>query len=191
MHPVELGHVLVNTAKYNMARAAIAIQVVLYLLNSNFDRQFGRVVVDPAADRGKRYGMVIFSSRLGQAMAVTTGQQLGLAQITAPPYRADRVVDTLNRKAETGRGAQFPDGTTAEKTAGLQELWTCRPMNSAIDATAAKEPLVGCIDDYINMQPSDITEVYFDHSIYSNRGTTVLMRRNTRRAVNVLPRLPQ
>ena len=174
-----------------MARATVAVQMVVDLLDRDFDSLFRWVIVDPAANGGKRYGVMIFASRLGQAVTVTAGEQLGLAQIAAPPYGADSVVDTLNRKAETGCGAQLSDGTAAEVAAGLQELWTCRPMNSAIDATAAKEPLVGCIDDYINMQPSDITEVYFDHSIYSNRGTTVLMRRNTRSAANVLPRLSQ
>lgn len=154
-----------------MARSTFSLQVMLHLLYRNFHGQFGGVIVNPAADGGKRDGVDIFTAGEIQALAVTAGQQLRLTQITASPNRADRVIDTFDWQAEPGSGTHFAHRTATNLAAGFEQFRSRRTVDGAIHATATEEPLVGCIDDYIYMQPSDITEVYFDHSNYSNRGT--------------------
>ncbi len=120
--------------------------------------------------------MNILSAGQGQALAVASGKQFGLTQIAASPHRTNGVVDTFDRQTESRSAAYISYGAAADLAAGFEQFGAGGAVYGAIYTTTAQEPLVGCVDDYIYVQPSDITEVYFDHSIYSSRGTTVQLR---------------
>lgn len=120
LHPVQLSHIIVDTTENYMARAIVSIEMVLHLIYSYFYSKLRRVVINATADGGEGNGVEIIAARQRQALTIASGEQFWLAQVSAAPDRADRMVYTLDRQSVARSGSHIPYRAAANATTGLE-----------------------------------------------------------------------
>src|SRR6185503_13492733 len=129
-----------------------------------------RVAVDAAADRGKGDRSNLMLPREVERGAVARSQQRRLAVRAASPDRTNRVNDVTRAQIESGGDATLP-GWTSHVRPHLGNRQTCfvelmprSAVDGAVDAAAAKHPLVGRVDDGVNVELRDVAAHHFNHS---------------------------
>jgi hypothetical protein len=62
------------------------------------------------------------------------------------------VDNVARRQIIAARNPRITGRTSANLAAFGEEFWPCGAMNCAIDATAAKQRLIRCVDDGVNLE---------------------------------------
>jgi len=88
----------------------------------------------------------------------------------AAPDRTNRMNHVARRQVESRRDAALPRWTPhtgphfGDRQTRIVELGSRGPMNGSVDAAAAEHPLIGRVDDRVNVELRDITTYDFNHA---------------------------
>ena len=150
-----------KTADDNSLENAAAIGKIFDHLQGNARGFPQRVPVNPGANGWKGNAPNPIILRQDEAIAVTGGQQFGLAAFSALVNRPDRVNDIAGRQTIPFSHAGLPRRATADPPALLQKLRPGRPVNGSIHAPAAQQSFIGRIDDRLHLHSRNIAGDYF------------------------------
>ena len=84
--------------------------------------------------------------------SIDAREQVCFVVATALPDRPNRMDDVFRRQFEAGRYFRLSGGTAVESSAGVEQCGSGCAMNGAIDAAAAKQRLIGGVDDGIDIE---------------------------------------
>jgi hypothetical protein len=122
----------------------------------------------PAADRGNRQRSNLVLGARRENVAVAAGEEAGLVVVTPAPYGPNRVDDESRRQTKPRSDPCLAGGAANARTnfgdaaAGLQQIRPGRRVNGTIDTTATEQRLVGSIDDGVDLEGRDVTQLGID-----------------------------
>ena len=87
---------------------------------------------------------------------VCTGEQLRLSRVAVAPPRPDRVDHPARGEPPRGRRLGVPGRAAAEPARLGEDLRPTRAVDGSVDPTAAAHPLVGRVDDRVDVQLGDV-----------------------------------
>src|SRR4029079_15726080 len=136
-----------------------------------------RGTVDTAADRRKRDRVNLMLAPERERSAITRREQRRLVVRAAPPDRTSRVNHVPRSQIEAGCDTALPGRTSHVRPhfgngqTRFIESMARGPMNRSVDAATAEHPLVGRVDDGINVELRDVAADDFDQGRNSGRDT--------------------
>ena len=94
--------------------------------------------------------------RKRERTAIAGGERLVLAAVAALPDRSHGVDDVPGRQTVALGDFGVPGRAAAEAAAFSQKIRSGGPVNRAVDPSAAKQRVVRCIDDGVDIQRRDV-----------------------------------
>jgi hypothetical protein len=147
-----------KAAKNNVKLRGMTVQV---LHHRGYGAVYGlqhRITIDAATDRGKGNGGKPIFIRKSKSSLVTVRQQRFLVMIPAPPYRANSVENIFGGEIKAGSHLHLSSGAASQgATGGLKLIVASGAMNSPIDTTAPRQPLVSGIDYSVDLKLRNIS----------------------------------
>src|SRR5262245_11000610 len=136
-----------------------------------------RITVDAATDRRKRDRANVMLTPELERRAIARREQGRLTVHPAAPDWTNRVNHVPRAQIESGCDAALAGRTPhvrpdfRNRQTRFVELRAGRPMNGAVDATAAKHPLVRGVDDGVNVELRDVAANNLDQGRNRGRAT--------------------
>jgi len=97
-----------------------------------------------------------------QRAAIARREQRVLVALAAAPNRSDGVDDMARLQIEAGRDLGVAGRTAAELAASFEQARTGGAMNGPVDAAAAGKPLIGGVDDRVDVERRDVGDENFE-----------------------------
>lgn len=139
---------------------AVVVQEISYRLARDFSCVFTRIPVQAGADAAESDGFEAIQRRQLQTVLIAVPQGfLTFLQLTKSIHRADRMDNVLGWQLMSPSNDRISGGTTIEFSAFRQKPRAGGAMDGAIDAAAAEQAAVCCIDNRVDLEfgyvPSD------------------------------------